>query len=139
MAFIFISIAAMIAALSVALGAFAAHGLQGRLSDASIEVFKTAVHYQFMHAIALFGVGILLFALSTHAVLSNQVNLTALYVAGFAWLLGILLFSGSLYGLSLAQWRWLGPVTPLGGLCFIIGWVSLALAGWQLYRQLGAL
>lgn len=133
MAFIFIAIAAIIAALSVALGAFAAHGLQQHLSTYSLDVFKTAVHYQFMHALALFGLGIFLHVLSQH---STATLPTALVIAGFAWLVGMLLFSGSLYGLSLAQWRWLGPVTPLGGLCLIIGWICLAVGSWQAHKSL---
>lgn len=133
MAFIFIAIAAMIAALSVGLGAFAAHGLQQHLAPSSIEVFKTAVHYQFIHALALFGLGILLAVLSQQG---GQLIPSALTVAGIAWLIGIVLFSGSLYGLSIAQWRWLGPVTPIGGLSFIIGWVSLAVGSWQIHKSL---
>lgn len=133
MAFIFIAIAAMIAALSVGLGAFAAHGLQQHLAPSSIEVFKTAVHYQFIHALALFGLGILLAVLPQQG---GQLIPSALTVAGIAWLIGIVLFSGSLYGLSIAQWRWLGPVTPIGGLSFIIGWVSLAVGSWQIHKSL---
>lgn len=128
MAFIFIVIAAIIAALSVALGAFAAHGLQQHLSAYSLDIFKTAVHYQFMHALALFGLGVWLHLLGQSKGASVP---TALRVAGAAWLLGIVLFSGSLYGLSLTQWRWLGPITPLGGLSFIVGWISLAIGSWQ--------
>lgn len=134
MAFIFIVIAAIIAALSVALGAFAAHGLQQHLSAYSLDIFKTAVHYQFMHALALFGLGVWLQLLGQSKGASVP---TALRVAGAAWLLGIVLFSGSLYGLSLTQWRWLGPITPLGGLSFIVGWISLAIGSWQVRNSHG--
>lgn len=133
MAFIFISIAAIIAALSVALGAFAAHGLQQHLSAANVEVFKTGVYYQFVHALALFILGVLILVLQVYA--PAGVKLTAFQLTGVAWLIGIVLFSGSLYGLSVAEWRWLGPVTPIGGLSFIIGWVSLAVASFRLYGQ----
>lgn len=126
MNFIFIFMAGLLGAISVALGAFAAHGLQGHISASSLEVFKTAVHYQFIHVLALLGVGIWL------TVAPPPVATTILYAAGVAWIIGIVLFSGSLYGLSLAGWRWLGPVTPLGGLSFIIGWVLLAVAAWRM-------
>ena len=133
MAFIFIAIAAIIAALSVALGAFAAHGLQQHLSAYSLDVFKTAVQYQFIHALALFGLGIFLLVLSQNNTADVPMSLV---IAGVAWLVGILLFSGSLYGLSLLQWRWFGPITPLGGICFIIGWISLAVGSWQAHKSL---
>lgn len=116
-----IMVAAIFGALSVALGAFAAHGLQGHLSSNLLDVFKTAVHYQFLHAIALLGIGV-------WAVQQPQ---GWLQVAAGAWILGILLFSGSLYGLSLLEWRWLGPVTPIGGLSFMIGWVAVFMAAWR--------
>ena len=133
MAFIFITIAAIIAGVSVALGAFAAHGLQTVLSAPNLEVFKTAVQYQFLHALALFGLGVFLLVLLQ---LNSASVPSALMVAGIAWIAGILLFSGSLYGLSLFQWRWFGPITPLGGLCFMIGWVSLAVGSWQAHKSL---
>lgn len=120
-----ILISAVIAGLSVALGAFAAHGLQSQLSASSLEVFKTGVHYQFMHALAILAVAVWAMHDSSHSV---QGWLTASLIA---WLVGIVLFSGSLYGLTLAGWRWLGPVTPLGGLSFIIGWTLLAIAAWR--------
>ncbi|RUO32059.1 DUF423 domain-containing protein [Aliidiomarina sedimenti] len=119
---IFIVLAGLLGALSVALGAFAAHGLQASLSERSLEVFKTAVHYQFMHAIALLVLGVWL----SQQALGNWGT-----AVGVSWLIGILLFSGSLYWLSLGGPRWLGPVTPLGGLSFIIGWLLLAVAAWR--------
>lgn len=116
-----IMVAAILGALSVALGAFAAHGLQEHLSSTSLDVFKTAVHYQFLHAIALLAIGV-------WAVQQPQ---GWLQVAAIAWILGTLLFSGSLYGLSLLEWRWLGPVTPIGGLSFMIGWGAVFVAAWR--------
>ena len=134
MGFIFITIAAIIAAFSVGLGAFAAHGLQAHLSAGSLEVFKTAVHYQFIHALALFILGVFMVLIGTQAAPGTTIS-SGFYIAGVAWIFGILLFSGSLYGLTLTEWRWLGPVTPIGGLSFIIGWLSLAVASWRMAAQ----
>lgn len=108
-------------ALTVALGAFGAHGLKPLLSETNMEVYKTAVSYQFFHVLAIFGCGIL-FHLSGNKFFRYAVN---------AFLLGILLFSGSLYLLStreatgLTSISFLGPITPLGGLCFITGWIMI--------------
>jgi uncharacterized membrane protein YgdD (TMEM256/DUF423 family) len=120
---------ALLAALSVALGAFAAHGLksyvdQGLMTESQLHNFDTASRYQMYHAL-----GILLVA-----VLMKLKPARFLNVAAWCFALGILFFCGSLYLLSTAQvigldnWRWLGPVTPLGGLFFIAGWVLLAFA-----------
>lgn len=122
----FIAIAGLLGALSVGLGAFGAHGLQSVLSARSLEVFKTAVHYQFVHAVALLAVGVWLNQLQEQSSLGHWAQ-----AAGVAWLAGVLLFSGSLYWLSFGGPRWLGPVTPLGGLSFIVGWVCLAVAAWR--------
>ncbi|RUO25390.1 DUF423 domain-containing protein [Aliidiomarina minuta] len=116
-----IMLAAVLGGLSVAMGAFAAHGLQNQLSSQSLEVFKTGVQYQFIHALALLAIGV-------WAVQQPQ---GWLQVAAIAWLIGIILFSGSLYGLSILEWRWLGPVTPLGGISFIIGWIAVFMAAWR--------
>ncbi len=118
----FLILSSLAGGLAVVLGAFAAHGLKTRLEPALLTAFKTGVEYQFYHALALLGVAILL--QQWHA--SNL-----LVAAGIAFTLGILLFSGSLYGLALLQWKWLGPVTPLGGLCFIVGWGCLLAAAVQ--------
>ncbi|MCQ8887829.1 DUF423 domain-containing protein [Pseudoalteromonas agarivorans] len=99
--------------LSVMLGAFAAHGLKSRLTEYSLGVFKTAAEYQMVHGLALIAVAILM---------KWGINLT---VAGGFFIAGTLLFSGSLYLLALSGMKWLGPITPLGGLCFIIGWVVI--------------
>ena len=104
--------------LAVILGAFAAHGLKGKLSESMMSAFQTGVHYQMYHSLAL----ILL------VVLYRQMPQSLLlYSAGFM-LAGILLFSGSLYLLALTQLKWFGPITPLGGLCFIVGWALLGLS-----------
>lgn len=108
--------------LGVALGAFGAHGLRGKVEERLLETFQTAVQYQMIHALALLIVATMM--------LQSGRNLT-LDIAAGAFVVGILLFSGSLYGLVLTDMRWLGPVTPLGGLCFIAGWAALVAAGLQ--------
>ena len=106
----------------VALGAFAAHGLKSQLTSAHLAVFQTGAHYQLIHALALFGVGLL--ALLRPAPLVN--------CAGALFALGILLFSGSLYGLTLSGVSALGVITPFGGLAFLAGWLCLGVAAWKL-------
>jgi len=106
--------AALLGALGVTLGAFGAHGLQTRLSAEELESWNTAVRYHLIHSVALLALA--LFALES----GRSIQLPA-------WLfcLGIVLFSGSIYLLVLTGQRWLGPVTPLGGLCLIVGWLAL--------------
>ena len=106
----------------VALGAFAAHGLKNRLTPEYLAVFQTGTHYQLVHALALFGVGLLALHMP-----GRLVNL-----AGGAFAVGILLFSGSLYLLTLSGIGKLGIITPFGGVAFLIGWLCLGLAGWKL-------
>jgi uncharacterized membrane protein YgdD (TMEM256/DUF423 family) len=115
---IILSIAAFSAMLSVVLGAFAAHGLKSKLSENLLNTFQTGVQYQMYHSLAL----ILL------VILYRQMPQSLLiYSAGFM-VAGIILFSGSLYMLALTQIKWFGPVTPLGGVCFIVGWALLIAA-----------
>ena len=123
MANLFISLAAFCAMLAVAFGAFGAHALKDRLDTYALGVFETAVQYHFMHSLALLAVGIL--ALS-------QPHTVLLKSAGWLFLVGVVIFSGSLYCLSLTGLKWLGAITPLGGLCFIAGWACLAVVGWKL-------
>ncbi|MGO2012925.1 MAG: DUF423 domain-containing protein [Pseudoalteromonas sp.] len=99
--------------LSVVLGAFAAHGLKSRISEYALGVFKTAAEYQMFHGLALIAVAILI-----------KWGLTLNWAGGF-FIAGILLFSGSLYLLALTGIKWLGPITPIGGVCFVIGWAVL--------------
>ena len=106
----------------VALGAFAAHGLKNRLTPEYLAVFQTGTHYQMIHALALFGVGLLALHMP-----GRSVNL-----AGGAFAVGILLFSGSLYLLTLSGIGKLGMITPFGGVAFLIGWLCLGLAAWKL-------
>jgi uncharacterized membrane protein YgdD (TMEM256/DUF423 family) len=108
--------------LGVALGAFGAHTLKTRLSDDALSTFETGARYQMYHALALLAVA---FAI-THW---PQSNLPV--AAGWLFIAGTLLFSGSLYALSLTDVRWLGAVAPLGGAAFIAGWLCLALTAWK--------
>lgn len=111
-------IASILGGLSVAIGAFGAHGLATTLqANGRIETFETAVKYQFYHTLALFLLGLLM-TNYTHA----QFNLAA-----YAFIIGIVIFSGSLYTLSLTNMTWLGAITPIGGLALILAWVFLAL------------
>ncbi len=105
----------------VALGAFGAHVLEGRLLPAELAVFETAARYQMFHALALLAV----------ALLGAQRPTGAVRLAGWAFLSGTVVFSGSLYLLSFTGVRWLGAVTPLGGVAFLVGWVAL---GWGFLR-----
>ncbi|MCL6593231.1 MAG: DUF423 domain-containing protein [Alicyclobacillus sp.] len=108
--------------LAVALGAFAAHLLKQRLSSDMLDVFQTGVHYQLAHALALLMVAALAAALGTSK---------AWFWAGGLLIAGVVLFSGSLYALALTGVRTLGAMTPLGGLCFLAGWLLVAWAAWQ--------
>lgn len=113
-------VGAGLALLAVMAGAFGAHGLRGIVSDRGLEVFQTAVTYQMYHALALVLVAVLQALGLPRRVLRVS--------AGF-FLAGIVLFSGSLYLLVLTDIRWLGPVTPVGGVCFMVGWATMAAAG----------
>ena len=119
----FIVLAAINGFLSVALGAFAAHSLAAYFTDKPrLEAnFKTGVQYQFYHTMALLGV----------AFAAKQFTSSLIPLSGWLFLLGIILFSGSLYVLSLTGKRWLGAITPLGGLAFLAGWVLLAVGALQ--------
>jgi uncharacterized membrane protein YgdD (TMEM256/DUF423 family) len=109
--------------LSVVFGAFGAHALKDRLDAYSLGVFETAVQYQFYHSLALLIVAALMIQLPASSLLRSS---------SLLFVLGIVVFSGSLYVLSLTGVRWLGAITPLGGLAFIAGWVCLMAAGWKL-------
>lgn len=119
MSSIFLAIAAIFGGLSVVAGAFASHALSQRLTEKALEVFETAARYQMYHALALLLVALLI----------NQAQFIqpSLLVAGWAFIIGIVIFSGSLYTLSLTDIKVLGAITPLGGVAFIIGWIALAI------------
>jgi len=117
MSTIWFKLAAAFMMLGVVFGAFGAHSLKDRLSPESLEIYKTAVFYQFIHALGIF---VVWFA-GVQAGGSSRV----LTLSGVCFTAGILVFSGSLYILAITGARWLGAVTPLGGLAFIIGWALL--------------
>ena len=117
---IFLAIAAAFGGISVILGAFASHALKERLSDRALEIWETGTKYQMYHALALILVALLLSRFSNGS--------TPLVFAGYAFITGIVLFSGSLYALSLSGIKILGAITPLGGVAFIAGWICLAIA-----------
>jgi uncharacterized membrane protein YgdD (TMEM256/DUF423 family) len=111
--------------LAVALGAFGAHGLQARLADSAdgakqLGWWQTGAHYHLMHALALAVVALV-------CVKAPQAR-----YAGFAFVVGTVLFSGSLYAMALGAPRWFGAVTPFGGLAFLAGWAILAWCGWAI-------
>jgi len=111
-----IAVGAVLGFLGVALGAFGAHALKARLSPDLLAVWHTGVQYQFYHALALLLVGLMV----------RQAPQPWLQGAGWCFLAGTLVFSGSLYALSLSGLRALGAITPLGGLLFLAGWALLA-------------
>ncbi|MCF2860366.1 DUF423 domain-containing protein [Pseudoalteromonas sp. SMS1] len=113
MAKLFLIIGSTFCMLSVALGAFAAHGLKSHVSDYAVGIFKTAAEYQMTHGLAIIAVAILI-------KWGMQIKW-----AGYLFSVGVILFSGSLYLLVLTGAKWLGPVTPIGGLCFILGWLVM--------------
>lgn len=119
---IFIAIAAILGGLSVAGGAFASHALKEKLTERALEIFETGARYQMYHALALLMVALLLSR--------AEASQTPLMAAGWAFIVGIALFSGSLYALSLSGIKWLGAITPLGGVAFLVGWGCLAIAAW---------
>lgn len=111
---------------AVILGAFGAHTLEAVLEAKQLNTFETAVRYQFYHSLALLFLGLWLYFRKTKT----------MEYAGLAFILGIVLFSGSLYVLSVREWlnlkvNWLGPITPLGGTFFIIGWAIILYASFQ--------
>jgi len=116
---IFLMIASLLGALAVAIGAFGAHALSSRLTERLLANYETGVRYHFYHTLALLAVAILL----------TQWPESGLAIwAGWLFIIGILIFSGSLYILALTGVTWLGAITPIGGAAFIAGWVCLFLA-----------
>jgi uncharacterized membrane protein YgdD (TMEM256/DUF423 family) len=112
---------ALSAGMGVAAGAFGAHGLKTRLGAELLSVFGTGARYQLYHGVALLVVALAWTRWPTPPVRT----------AGWLFLGGTVLFSGSLYVLALTGTRWLGAVTPFGGLCFLAGWLSLAIGVWR--------
>lgn len=118
----FIGIGSLLAFLGVALGAFGAHGLKERIPADRLEVYQTGVHYHLVHAL-----GLILIGLAADR-LADKKRVAA---AGWLILIGVGLFSGSLYILAVSGIRWLGAITPLGGVAFLAGWLCLAWAAWK--------
>jgi len=116
---LFILLGSLNAMLVVGLGAFGAHGLKSRLTEDMMSVYQTGVQYHFYHALGLVLIGIIAFHLPAS---------TLLKWSGWTMFAGIVLFSGSLYLLAITQTRWLGMITPIGGLAFIVSWLLLAIA-----------
>ncbi|MGD8426869.1 MAG: DUF423 domain-containing protein [Balneolaceae bacterium] len=119
---LFLTVGSIAMALAVSLGAFGAHGLKNRLSAEMLDIFQTGVTYNFYHAIGLLIIGIIAYQMPESGFLKWS-----------GWLMtgGILVFSGSLYLLAISGVRWLGAITPIGGLCFIASWILFALAVWK--------
>lgn len=110
-----IQVGALLAAIAVVLGAFAAHGLKNHVDPHALDIFNTAARYQMTHAIALVLVGII----------AKQQGSHRAPAASWLFLAGILLFCGSLYLLALVGTHWIGVITPVGGIAFIAGWLQL--------------
>jgi uncharacterized membrane protein YgdD (TMEM256/DUF423 family) len=114
---------AVLTALAIMMGAFGAHALKGHLSEEMLTVYKTAVEYHIYHALGMLLVGILW---------KQYPTATLITWSGGMMMLGILLFCGSLYILSITGTRWLGAITPFGGVAFIVAWLLLAIDLWRL-------
>jgi uncharacterized membrane protein YgdD (TMEM256/DUF423 family) len=108
--------------LSIALGAFGAHGLEGKVSERMIDIWRTAAHYHIVHGLALIAIGLLADRFSGNGLIT---------AAGWLILVGIVLFSGSLYAMVLTNVTKLGAITPIGGVAFLAGWVCVFLAAWK--------
>ena len=123
----FAFLAALLGALAVILGAFGAHALKSRLTPYELGIFETAVRYHFYHVFALFSVDVL----ASLARGRGLGELPELRTAGWAFAIGIALFCGSLYAIVATGVPKFGIVTPFGGVAFIVGWLSIALAAWK--------
>ncbi len=120
---VFLMLGSIFGGLAVAGGAFASHALKDRLSDRALQIFETGIKYQMYHALGLLLVALLL--------IRHDNPPSTLIGSGYGFTVGIVIFSGSLYALSLTGIKWLGAITPLGGVAFLIGWASLAIAAWH--------
>lgn len=125
MARIFLFLGALSAFLGVAAGAFGAHGLRSRLSTDMLAVFEVGVRYQMYHA----------FALLATAWIQTRWPSSMVIAAGWCFVIGTALFSGSLYLLSVTEIRWMGAITPVGGVTYLLGWLLIALSVWKNRKQ----
>ncbi|MBW4504443.1 MAG: DUF423 domain-containing protein [Scytonema hyalinum WJT4-NPBG1] len=121
---IFLSLAAILGGLSVAAGAFGSHALREKITERSLEIFDIGTRYQMYHALALLVVALLLSRIESPPPL--------LLASGWLFIIGITIFSGSLYALSLSGVKYLGAIAPIGGAALIAGWGALAFAAWSL-------
>jgi uncharacterized membrane protein YgdD (TMEM256/DUF423 family) len=119
---LFLYLGSINAATAVTMGAFGAHFLKTKISEAMLSVFQTAVQYHFYHSLGLLIVGLLTIYFKPEKYLK---------IAGWMMFIGIILFSGSLYLLSTTNTRWLGIITPVGGIAFILSWVFIAISVWK--------
>jgi uncharacterized membrane protein YgdD (TMEM256/DUF423 family) len=119
---LFLILGSINAAVAVTMGAFGAHSLKAKISEEMLSVFQTGVQYHFYHSLGLLIIGLLTLYFQSGKYL---------YAAGWIMLFGIILFSGSLYIMSTTNTRWLGMITPFGGIAFIISWVCIAAAVWR--------
>ena len=122
---IFLVIASILGGLSVVAGSFASHALKEKLSQYSLDIFQTGARLQIYHSLALLMVAFLL-------IIIEELPQSLMVVAGYAFITGIVIFSGSLYALSMTGIKWLGAITPIGGVVLIVGWGCMAIAGWNL-------
>ncbi len=118
---VFFGLGAILGAIGVVAGAFGAHALRSRIGPEMLAVFETGVRYHLVHALALLAVGWA----------TTRWSSAAVPAAGWCFVTGVLLFSGSLYALALTGVRALGLLTPIGGSAFIVGWIALAWAAWR--------
>ncbi|CAK6479616.1 DUF423 domain-containing protein [Peribacillus castrilensis] len=118
---LFIILGALNGFIAVALGAFGAHGLEGKIPDKYLETWQTAVQYQMFHAVGLLVLGLL----------AGKISSPLINWSGWLMLIGIILFSGSLFILSVTQIKVLGAITPLGGVSFLVAWVLMIIAAYK--------
>ncbi|MGG0411066.1 DUF423 domain-containing protein [Peribacillus simplex] len=118
---LFIILGALNGFIAVALGAFGAHGLEGKIPDKYLATWQTAVQYQMFHAVGLLVLGLL----------AGKISSPLINWSGWLMLIGIILFSGSLFVLSVTQIKVLGAITPLGGVSFLVAWVLMIIAAYK--------
>ena len=118
---LFIILGALNGFIAVALGAFGAHGLEGKIPDKYLETWQTAVQYQMFHAVGLLVIGLL----------AGKISSPLINWSGWLMLIGIILFSGSLFVLSVTQIKVLGAITPLGGVSFLVAWILMIIAAYK--------
>lgn len=119
---LFFSIASLLGGLAVALGAFGAHAMRGRIAENLLANYETGVKYHFYHALALVAVVV---------AIQRWPSSNLPVIAGWAFVIGVIIFSGSLYIMAFTGLRWLGAITPIGGVALIVGWVCLLLVAWR--------